>query len=79
MNEKDVRIGMAVRIVDIKTAFGLMVAKKHLKARRMNDVGVVIEMIARHGGEAFAVLHNDKSIAVYSHTEFEPIAKEQKK
>jgi len=72
MREVDVEIGMEVRIVDIKPAFGYTVSAKHLKARRMGNTGIVREMIPGHGGEVFAVQHNDRSIAVYRHDEFEP-------
>lgn len=70
MKEEEVKIGMLVRIVDIKP-HGFSVVKKHLCARRMGDTGTVIEMIPGHGGEAFGVQHDDGSIAVYSHDEFE--------
>jgi len=72
MREGEVEIGMEVRIVEIKPAFGYAASAKHLKARRMGDTGIVIEMIPGHGGEVFAVRHNDDSIAVYRHDEFEP-------
>jgi len=70
MREVDVEIGMKVSIVDIKPAFGYMVSAKHLKARRMGDTGIVRGMVQGHGGEVFAVQHNDGSIAVYRHDEF---------
>lgn len=71
VKETNIEIGMTVKVVDIQPLVGVFVVRKHLAARRINDTGIVTTMIPGHGGGLFAVMHNDKEIAVYLASEIE--------
>ena len=49
---------------------GMFVHQKHIYARRANTMGTLLQWVPGHGGDVWAVEHEDKSIATYCVTEF---------
>jgi len=78
MNLEDVKTGMKVCTHKVLgETKGMFVKPKHLKARRPDSEGVVLDYIPGHGGDCWWVKHGDapdgSEIGAYCFDEFEPI------
>lgn len=72
MNCNDVRIGLRVTTTpNLEEPIGMMVAYKHLDARKPGIRGTVIQVIPGHGGDCWFVLHEDGTCGAYCFNEFE--------
>jgi hypothetical protein len=51
---------------------GMIIAARHLEARRSNTVGVIAGYVAGHGGDVYWVRHSEgDAVAAYGFMEFE--------
>jgi hypothetical protein len=51
---------------------GMIIAARHLEARRPNTVGVIAGYVAGHGGDVYWVRHSEGDVvAAYGFMEFE--------
>jgi hypothetical protein len=73
MRESEVKVGMRIVINDIKGTKGFNVAREHIDNRALHARGIILGYISGHGGEVYAVKHDNGSIAVYHYSEFERI------
>lgn len=55
----------------LESTRGMLVAERHLAARRPGIQGVIKCYVPGHGGDVWAIEHDDGSVAVYVYTEFE--------
>jgi len=60
-----------VRAARLESTVGYMVAPKHLSSRSLGRVGVVLYWVPGHGGDVWAVQHDNEDIGVYCYTELE--------
>jgi len=71
MNLNEVKTGLHVRTVgDLGDTEGMLIAKKHLDARRPYAVGVVWGYVPGHGGDVWWIKHEDGTIGAYMYDEF---------
>lgn len=54
----------------LKPITGLLVAPKHIEARKPNAPGVIDGVVGGHGGDVYWVRHG-QDVAAYSFSEFE--------
>lgn len=68
--------GQKVQITELNPegTKGMLVAEKHLAVRKPNHIGVVWSIVAGHGGDAWAVQHDNGDIGVYSVDEMMPLS-----
>ena len=70
MKLNDIRIGIKVHIIKLESTSGMIVAQEHLNNRKLGLTGIVRCCVAGHGGDAWFIEHDDKSIGAYCFTEF---------
>lgn len=71
---KELHCGMRVRTKDqLGETTGMLVAEKHLFARRSNKEGLLAGYVPGHGGDVWWVHHDDGTVGAYSFEEFDPI------
>lgn len=72
MNLRDIKTGMRVTSApELRGTAGMLVARAELDARRPNTPGVIVGMYPGHGGDLWAVRHEDGSVAAYMYSELE--------
>ncbi len=73
MNLNEVRPDIRVRITDLHSTIGMMIAPKYLEPRAVGAEGKVLSHVGGHGGDVWWVQHDAGDVAAYCFNEFEPI------
>jgi hypothetical protein len=74
MECNDVEPGMRVRIGDLGSTLGMLIADKHLNVRKSGTTGVITRYVPGHGGDVWFVKHDDSDeIGAYCFTEMESV------
>jgi hypothetical protein len=73
MNLNSVKPGLSVKTsFNLGSTRGMLIAQKHLDARKPNAEGVIKGWVPGHGGDVWWVEHKDGSVGAYSFDEFNP-------
>jgi len=72
MDLQKVEIGIKVIVKKLESTKGFLIADKHLNIREVGKIGVVLQLVAGHGGDVWFV-QQDNGIAAYCFTEMELI------
>ena len=62
-------IGLNVSIDRLESIKGMVIHKKHLQCRRLNEVVEIVGYVPGHGGDVWFCRHLNKDIGAYSLTE----------
>lgn len=73
MELNDIKTGLKVKITKIEDTEGMLVAKKHLDARELGAIGMVMGYVPGHGGDVWWVKHGNGTIGAYTFDEFDPL------
>ncbi len=67
------KVNLFVKVKRIEETTGYMVHPKHLTARKLSAIGVVMGYVPGHGGDVWFVQHSNASddIGAYTFTELE--------
>lgn len=60
-----IQTGDRVRVVKLDSTTGMLIADRHLQARRVGATGIVRNYVPGHGGDVWFVEHDDGSIGAY--------------
>lgn len=76
MDMNKVKPGLYVKITKLNDTKGMMIAPKHLDARKKGARGIIREFVPGHGGDVWFIKHDDDGqIGAYSFDEFEKVKK----
>jgi hypothetical protein len=71
MRSGDVKVGIRVKTTTLGNTKGIFVRQHFIDARRAGVTGTVTGFVSGHGGDAWWVDHDDKTIGVYCPSELD--------
>ncbi len=73
MNSNDVKNGLRVKTTKLGETKGMIIAPRHLTARREGVIGTLTGYVPGHGGDVWWLKHEDDGeVGAYCFDEFEP-------